>query len=208
MDRVNDGVADDGNALSDALAGEIVTVARSRSKVQRRDLTGQLAVHFLRERRIFVVGAQTSLNMADRNFVVERCECAGKGGRGIAVDENNVRLRLFEHLIQTVQALFGDGSERLTRLHDIQVIIRPDAENIKNLIEHFAMLCGNAHDGLGVFVLLKRMHERSHFDSFRARTEYSHYLDFIHVCFSPPVQPLFCVFSAPADACPSVPRRR
>ena len=185
MDRVNDGVADDGNALCDALAGEIVTVARSRSKVQRRNLTGQLAVHFLRERRIFVVGAQTGLNMADRNFVVERCECAGKGGRGIAVDENNVRLRLFEHLIQTVQALLGNGRQRLTRLHDIQVIIRPDAENIKNLIEHFAMLCGNAHDGLSVFVLLKRMHERSHFDSFRARTEYSHYLDFIHRLYPP-----------------------
>lgn len=45
--------------------------------------------------------------MADRYLVIERRKRTGKGGRGITVDEHDVRLLLFEHLIQTVQTLLG-----------------------------------------------------------------------------------------------------
>ena len=96
--------------------------------------------------------------MADRHLVIERRKRTGKGGRGITVDEHDVRLCLFEHLIQTVQTLLGDGRQRLTRLHDVQVIIRLNIENIEHLIEHLTVLRGNTHNGFGVFILLERVH--------------------------------------------------
>lgn len=102
------------------------------------------------------------------------------------MNEDDVRLRLFKHLVQTVQALFGDGRERLARLHDVQVVIRLDAEDIEHLIEHFTVLCGNADDGLGVLVLFQCVYERRHLDGLRAGAENGHNLDFIHVCSSPP----------------------
>ena len=101
------------------------------------------------------------------------------------MDEHDVRLCLFEHLIQTVQALLGDGRQRLTRLHDVQVIIRLNIENIKHLIEHLTVLRGNTYNGFGVFILLERVHQRRHLNGLRAGAENRHYLDFIHRLYPP-----------------------
>lgn len=185
VDRINNRVAHDKHAVCDTFLCKIITVARSRRKVQRCNLTGQLAVHFLRERAVLIVGTQTGLYMADRHLVVECRKRTGKGGRGITVDEHDVRLCLFEHLIQTVQALLGDGRQRLTRLHDVQVIIRLNIENIEHLIEHLTVLRGNTHNGFSVFILLERVHQRRHLNGLRAGAENRHYLDFIHRLYPP-----------------------
>ena len=59
VDCVNNRVAHDKHAVCDTFLRKIITVARSRRKVQRCNLTGQLAVHFLRERAVLIVGTQT-----------------------------------------------------------------------------------------------------------------------------------------------------
>ena len=112
--------------------------------------------------------------------MVKRGERACKRGRGIAVHQHDIRLRLFKNEIQTMQRLLSNHSERLTTFHNIEIIIGLDLENIEHLIEHLPVLRGDAHNALRVLALLQRTDERRHFDGLRPGAEHRHYLDFIH----------------------------
>ena len=126
--------------------------------------------------------------------------------------QHHIGLRLLEHIIQPMQAFLCNQCQRLPRLHDVKVIIRLDLKNIQHLIQHLAVLRGDADDRLGMGILFQCMHQRRHFDRLRPRAEHSHHFNFVHRLFSPFVRPhhpcLLPLGFHRADACPSVPRRR
>ncbi|MPN57922.1 hypothetical protein SDC9_205618 [bioreactor metagenome] len=62
--------------------------------MQRRDVTREGTVQFLRKRRIAVVGTKASLDVAHGNPMVKRRKRPGKGGGGVAVDEDEIGLCL------------------------------------------------------------------------------------------------------------------
>ena len=83
---------------------------------------------------------------------------------------------LTQHIAHAQQHTGGHVIQVLPLLHDVQVIIRLDVENLEHLIEHFAVLSGNAHKGTEVFrVCLECLDQRGHFDGFRTCPENKHY---------------------------------
>ena len=173
-------IAADQNAIGDLFTCQIVAIACGRCKMQIGNLADQLAVHLFRERRVFIVGAQTGFYMSDRDLVIKCCKCTGKGGRSVAMYQNDIRLGLFQHGIQTMQRLFGNGCKRLTLLHDIQIIVGLDIENIQHLIEHLTMLCRYTDNALGMLVLLQCVDQRSHLNRFRTGAENGHDFNVFH----------------------------
>ena len=121
---------------------------RRRRKVDGRDGTGQLAVHFFRERRIDVPCPQTGFDVAYRDLLVIRSQGAGEGRRRIAVDQDQVRFFLGQDILQAHEGLCRNVVQRLPLGHDIQVIVRRNPEEIQDLVEHLAMLGCNGDDGL------------------------------------------------------------
>ena len=184
---VDDGVAGDENVTLHGLAFKVAGIVRGRREVQRGDASDKRAVHLLREWGPAVIRAQTGLHMADRDLGVKRGERAGERRRGVAVDKHDVRLHLAEHVAHTLKHARRDRGQVLTLLHDVQIIVRPDAEAVHDGVEHLAVLRRDAHDALKLRMLLQLEHERRHFDCLRPCAEDGHDFNaFAHHC--PPVQ--------------------
>ena len=79
LHRVNDSVACDENFAAYCLPAQIFRVGGGRRKVQGGNVAHEGAVHLLGEGRVFVIGAQSRLNVPDGNFVVKCRKCAREG---------------------------------------------------------------------------------------------------------------------------------
>ncbi|MNR50099.1 hypothetical protein D3C85_1695690 [compost metagenome] len=58
-------------------------------------------------------------------------------------------------------------------LHDVQIIVGIQAEQIEHLVEHLPVLAGNAHLSVKALIGGKRQSERSHFDGLGPRAEHA-----------------------------------
>ena len=157
------------------LLQQVALAGRGRRKMHICNCTGQLAVHFLRIRRIFIAGTQTSLHMAYRNLCIEGCQSASKGRRGVTMYKHHIRLSLFHNRLQAHQRTRSHIVQRLAGGHNVQIIVRLNTEQVEHLIQHFAMLCSNSNNRLDIFRILAHcQHQRTHFNSFRTSSENSH----------------------------------
>ena len=95
--RVDDRVAGDKNPIGDSLFQEVIFVVHRRAEIEIRNGGNQLAVHFLREGRILVIGSETGLHMAHLHLMVEGGQRPGKGGGGVPVDQHQVGLGLLQY---------------------------------------------------------------------------------------------------------------
>ena len=87
------------------------------------------------------------------------------GGRSIPMHQHNIGLFLFKYRLKPLQNIAGNIKKILPRLHDIQVIVRPDFKEIQNLIQHLAMLSRHADNTFKpVRMLFKLLDNRSHLD--------------------------------------------
>ena len=64
---------------------QVMFTERSWSKIVGSDTSGNLAVHFLRPRTVYVVGAKTCLNMTNGNLLVECSQSCSSACSCIAV---------------------------------------------------------------------------------------------------------------------------
>ena len=113
--------------------------------------------------------------------LVEGRERRREGGGGVAVDEHAVGPLGLEHGLDPEQHVAGDVVKRLPRLHDRQVVVRSHVEGAQHLVEHLAVLAGDAHDRLElVRTGLELVHERAHLDGLRPRAEDEQDFLFIH----------------------------
>ena len=60
---------------------------------------------------VLIVGPQPRRHMAYRHLVIKGGEGSSKGGRGVPVDQDHVRLQGIDGLIHAGEALAGDGAE-------------------------------------------------------------------------------------------------
>ena len=102
-------IAGDEQPLGDILPQEVILVVHRRAEIKIRNGGNQLAVHFLREGRILVIGSETGLHMAHLHLMVKGGQGPGKGGGGIPVDQDHIRLQGVNSLVHTGEALAGDG---------------------------------------------------------------------------------------------------
>ena len=147
-----------------------------RSKVKLRDQTHRLPVEFLRIGRIHLIGPKSRLHVTDRNLLIEGSECCGKGRCGISVHQHDIRLFYTEDLTHSHKNCSRHIRQILPLLHNIQIIIRNDAEDIKHLLQHFPVLSGDTDDRLQLLTFPKLQDKRTHLNRFRSCSEYHHYL--------------------------------
>jgi hypothetical protein len=60
----------------------------------------------------------------------------------------------------------------LSRLHDVEIVVGLQGKRGHHLIQHLAMLAGNADARQDLFVLSERLDHRRHLDGFRTCAEY------------------------------------
>ena len=142
--------------------------------MQIRNRAGKTSVHLFGIRRIFVICAQSCLNVTDFRLIVKRRERADKGSAGVAVNKHNVGFCLVYNVIKTGERICCNGQKRLSVFHNIQIVIGCDVENFKHLVEHLSVLCCNRNDRLNIFVFFKLLYKRSHFYSLGTCPENRH----------------------------------
>jgi hypothetical protein len=147
--------------------------------VARRHDAGEAPVGFFRPRAPEIAGAQARFDMADRDVGIECGYGGGGAGRGVALHQHIVWLELLEDRTQPSQDAREDVAQRLSGLHDVKIVIGFQREGGHHLIEHLAMLTGDADARQNFFLLRERLDHRCHFDGFRTCAEYrkdSHYV--------------------------------
>ena len=183
MQRVDHRVARDKDAFCrNGFRKQITLRGLCRRKIEIGNAAGKLAVHFFRERRIFIVRTKPCFHMTDRYLVIISSQRAGKGRRRIAMDKNQIRLFFRQHLIQSHHRLGGNIKQGLPLRHNIQIMIRFDGKKIQHLIQHFTVLGGHGYDRRNrIRMLLKLQHDRSHLNCLRSGSKDGHHLDFLLV---------------------------
>jgi hypothetical protein len=81
-------------------------------------------------------------------------------------------MKFLEDTLHAGQDGTCDISQILARFHDVQIEIGLNFKQAKNLIQHFAVLGGDAHPCLYTLRASQRMNERGHFYGFWASAEY------------------------------------
>ena len=97
------------------------------------------------------------------------------------MNKHHIRFHLLQHITHSRKHTSRHIIQILTLLHDIQIIIRTDIKNFKNLVQHLTVLTRNTHHSLKIVTpLLKLLHQRSHLYCLRACPEDKHH--FFHIC--------------------------
>lgn len=178
--RVYAGVAGNPDlGLGLALAEQVLLAGLSGGEVVLAHDVYRLAVELLGPGAVDVARAQAGLDVPHRDLQVEACECGGKAGRGVAVNQDHVGPLVLEDGPELEQHVARDVKQRLARLHDRQVVVGSHTEDAQHLVEHLAVLARHGHDGLELLLArLQLVDERAHLDCLRAGAEDEH--DFFH----------------------------
>ncbi len=116
--------------------------------------------------------------MAHRNLMIKRREGGRDRACRVAVDQDEIRLFPEKDRIEALQHPGGDIGQGLSRLHQVQVIIRTDGERAQHLIKHFPVLGRNTDDALYFRIGFHLLNQDGHFDGFRTGAEHTHHFNF------------------------------
>ena len=75
--------------------------------------------------------------MSDADLLVESGKSGREGRRRVAVDKDVIRFFLLQYIFQAAEDAGGDVIERLSALHDVEIIVDRQSEEVDDLIEHF-----------------------------------------------------------------------
>lgn len=169
---VDDGVAGDVDvAVGDVLAEEGLAVAFGGGDVEIGEDGGDAAVDFFGEGGGFVAGAEAGLDVAEADAVVEGEEAADHAGGGVALDDEGVGAEVFEDGFEVLEDAGAEGGEALAGGHEVEVVVGPEGEEVENLIEHFAVLGGEADAAVGIGAGAEGEHKGGEFNGFGAGSE-------------------------------------
>ena len=90
--------------------------------------------------------------------------------------EDDVGAVFFKDVAHACEDSASYVGEVLALLHDVQVEVGGDFEEVQHLVEHLSVLTCHGHDGFELFgALLERFDEGGHLDSFGSGPEDEHY---------------------------------
>ncbi len=107
---------------------------------------GQAPVDLLGIGAVDVVGPQAGFHVRHGDHAVVGGKSGGEGGGGVAVDHDQIGLGSFQEGVDAVQHGGGDVAERLPVAHDPEVMVDREGEVVDHLVEHLAVLSGEAGD--------------------------------------------------------------
>ena len=151
VEGIYDGVTGDINTTMDFFFEEVLLTEWGWREIVGSNATGDLAVHLLWPWTINVMGAETCLYMGYRYLCIEGGKSSCCGGSSIAMDKDNIRTTLLKDVAKTDENTCSHIGEILSLLHYVEVVVGTDIENLKHLVEHFAMLTCDAYDGFKLF---------------------------------------------------------
>ena len=96
------------------------------------------------------------------------------------MDQHQVGLGLDQHPFHTGEALAGNGGEGLPGFHNVEVIVRRQAEDVEHRVQHLTVLGGNTAQALHTLPARELLDQRRHLDGLRPGTEYGHDTDGLH----------------------------
>ncbi|MNI54064.1 hypothetical protein D3C73_1089310 [compost metagenome] len=163
---IDHGIAGDGDPPRQVLARQIAARLRGRSEQPVTDRVDHTPVHFFGEGHRQVAGTQAGLDVPDPHAPVKRRQCAGRRGAGIAMHQYAVGLFGFQNLVHAGNEPRVQAVQGLVRHHDVQIMLGAQSKQRQHLIQHFAMLAGDAHHVLNRRLLGKGGDERRHLDRF------------------------------------------
>ena len=175
---VDAGVAGDPDPGLGLSLGKQVLLARLRGSevVLAHDVDG-LAVELLRPGAVDVVSAQAGLDVTHGDLQVEAGKRRGEAGRGVPVDQDHVRLLVLEDGLELEKHVARHVEQRLSRLHNRQVVVGSHVEDAQHLVEHLAVLASNGHDSLVLCITcFQLINERTHLNGLWTRPKNEHYL--------------------------------
>jgi hypothetical protein len=110
--------------------------------------------------------------MADRDAGIE-CRNGGRRARhGVALHQHIVGLKLREDRSEPAQHARKGIAQRLSGLHDVEIVVGLQRKRGHHLIEHLAVLTGDTDSRQDFFLLGECVDDRCHFDGFRTCAEY------------------------------------
>ena len=174
-------VAGDEHVLRDPLPAQVLPVVLRGAEVEIRNGRHQLPVHLLRVGGVLVVGPQPRLHVAHRHLMVEGGQGPGKGGGGIPVDQDHVRLQGVDGLVHAHETLAGDGAQGLPGGHDVQVPVRLHVKDLQHAVQHLPVLGRDAADGREPLPGRQLLDQRGHLDGLRPGAEDAHNPSLFHV---------------------------
>ena len=89
-----------------------------------------------------VVRSQASFDVRDRDLPMERGDRRPERARRVALDDDGTRLVLVQQLADATDRAAQDVVERLTRAHQLEVLIEADPEDGQHLIDQLHVLAG------------------------------------------------------------------
>jgi len=169
MESVDDGITHDIDVFRDALPGEILRRTGGGGKVPVRETAGDEPVEFFGERGVFAAAAKARLQVGHGDLFVEGGQGTSHDGGGVPLDEHQVRRGPLQYVFQTGEAPGRDVEERLIRRHQVQVVVRGNAEEGVDLVQHLPVLAGKADlDGEDVGAPAEGGNEGGHLDGLGA----------------------------------------
>ena len=109
--------------------------------------------------------------MPDPNATVGPGQGGAEDGGGVALDDHHVGLVLGQIAVDGGDGAGRQSGERLVRPHEGQVDVGNDAKGLEDLIEHLAVLAGDADVGLELGGPAQGQHEGGQLDGFGAGAE-------------------------------------
>ena len=168
VEGVDDGVAGDEDLTLSLFFQEVLFAERGGSEVVCGDAAGNLAVHLFRPGAVDVAGAQAGLNVADGDLLVEGGKGRGGAGGSVSMDKDHVGLYFLQDIAHAGEHAGGDVVEVLALFHYVEVVVRGDLEDAQHLVQHLAVLAGDAHYSLELFrVFLELLYQGAHLDCLR-----------------------------------------
>ena len=165
---------DENRLLRDPLRQQVALRAGGRRKLQLGEGRGHPAVHLLGEGLIPVVGAQPRLDVSDGNPVVVGGQRADECRVGVTLHQDHLRPQLVQDPVQPGQRAGADVDQRLLRPHDVQIHVRGNSKQPRDLIQHLPVLAGGDHDGGELRAGAQPLHDRRHLHGLRPRPEDCH----------------------------------
>ncbi len=122
---------------------------------------------------------QPRLDVPHGYLLIEGSHGGGHRRGSVTMHKHDVRMSLLQHIAHLEQHLSRHVVKVLSLAHDVEVILRTDAEDAEHLVEHLTVLAGHADYRLEVFgVVLEGLHQWCHLDGFRPCAEDEHH--FLH----------------------------
>ncbi len=114
--------------------------------------------------------------MTHRNPGIECGKRRGCACRCVAMHEHHIRMCGIKHATHSREHPRCNVVQILTGLHDVEVVVGFDTEQVENLIKHLPMLSCHGHHSFKILrPACKTTHKRCHLYGFGACSENQHY---------------------------------